>query len=147
MSITGHRSSIKPDVSSVSSVNIAPTPIHSTSRNLAGSHAYDTPVEHVPLNNYTDTIKVFGFPIDKASDILSHFRRFGTMVRYEISNNWIVITYNNETSAKHALTVNASVIDDYMIGVILCESESLPQERKKTFKYLLKFFFCLQQEC
>jgi hypothetical protein len=66
-------------------------------------------------------VTIFGFPSGSLSTVLSVFKTFGPMVKYEEGcGNWIDICYGNKWSAQKALSKNGTILagTSFMVGVV-----------------------------
>mmetsp|Transcript_30111 Transcript_30111/g.52916 ORF Transcript_30111/g.52916 Transcript_30111/m.52916 type:complete len:289 (+) Transcript_30111:95-961(+) len=65
------------------------------------------------------TVRVFGFPPNKAQAIVAEFQRKGEIVRrMEGYSNWMDIEFTSPMVVESALAMNGKIIDGVMIGVM-----------------------------
>uniref|UniRef100_A0A7S3Z7U6 RRM Nup35-type domain-containing protein n=1 Tax=Lotharella globosa TaxID=91324 RepID=A0A7S3Z7U6_9EUKA len=98
--------------------------------------------------NAAFTVRVFGFPANKAQAVLAEFQNLGAIIRTTNgSGNWMDIEFNSPIIAKSAESMDGSVIDGVMIGVKMIGSwnrgtpyrdDSLTNKRKKGVNQIAK---------
>jgi hypothetical protein len=67
------------------------------------------------------SVTVFGFPPSAASTILARFRDLGDVIGFKPPTqgaNHFTITYRTRLHAQRALSLNGTLIEDWMIGVM-----------------------------
>ncbi|CAM1291589.1 NUP35 (predicted) [Pycnogonum litorale] len=73
-------------------------------------------------------VTIYGFPPAAASYLLQKFSQYGTVCKYEISENgnWMHVCYQSKLEAKKAISKNGKIIGgSIMVGVKLCDDETV----------------------
>ncbi|KAI8057737.1 hypothetical protein BDF22DRAFT_662182 [Syncephalis plumigaleata] len=87
-----------------------------TTRNMI-----DDPMEAEARNETPMSVTVFGFPPSAASTILARFRDLGDVIGFKPPTqgaNHFTITYRTRLHAQRALSLNGTLVEDWMIGVM-----------------------------
>ncbi|KAJ3414260.1 hypothetical protein HDV05_006789 [Chytridiales sp. JEL 0842] len=86
-----------------------PTPVETSFK----STLYGSPALSVPQSlNESTTIRIVGFPPEKASDLLDHFYNLAPASAYKSlpGSNWMTITYKSAAGVQKALTYDQAVL-------------------------------------
>ncbi|KAI7904102.1 uncharacterized protein BX663DRAFT_506409 [Cokeromyces recurvatus] len=88
-----------------------------------------TKIDELPNSR---TIRIFGYPVNLANNVIHHFLQYGKIEHYvESPGNWISITYEKDSSALAALKSNGTIISkNHLIGVILEDTTATPETHK-----------------
>ena len=72
-------------------------------------------------------VTVFGFPAQMTSAVLTEFRSYGDVVKYQLGpGNWLHLKYQTKLQAQKALSMNGQRLnhdgqyDTIMLGVVKC---------------------------
>ncbi|KAI9594671.1 hypothetical protein BDF19DRAFT_444486 [Syncephalis fuscata] len=85
------------------------------------NNGIDDPALAEARNETPMSVTVFGFPPSAASSILSRFRDLGDVIGFKPPTqgaNHFTITYRTRLHAQRAISLNGTLVEDWMIGVM-----------------------------
>lgn len=98
-----------------------------------------------PQRIQQNKLTIFGFSLKNSEKVLHEFEKFGKIVNKEFGSNWVVISYEHDSSYAKAVSLNKKIICDEIIGVyragLINEGKDKVPESKNFMIRFLNYLF------